>query len=91
MSEVERIEVWHREEMEKGYTSTDVNYIKAGFDEISNDFGYLYSVYNIAKGDPTKYQKLLKCSVVEVYKTTQLSNRVNKSEKLYHNLKQGKL
>ena len=77
--------------MEKGYTATDVNYIKAGFDEISQDFGYLYSIYNIAKGDPTKYKGLFGVSVVEVYKTSQISNRVNKSEKLYHNLKQGKL
>ena len=91
LSEIERIEREHSEEMAKGNTETDINYIKAGFDDIANDFGYFYSIYNLSKGDPTKYKELFSCSVAEVYRTSQVSNRVNRSEKLYHNLKQGKL
>jgi len=91
LSEIERIEQWNAEEMAKGYSDKDINYSKAGFDEVANEFGYFYSLHNISKGDATKYKAILSETVGAIYKTTHVSNRNNKCERLYHNLKQGKL
>jgi len=90
-AEIERIEQWHSEEMARGYSNKDENYLKAGFDEIVNEFGYFYSIYNLASGDITKYESIFQKKVVEVYRTQQIQSRINKSEALYSRLKQGKL
>tara|TARA_R110002050_G_scaffold6127_2_gene25919 strand:+ start:135 stop:410 length:276 start_codon:yes stop_codon:yes gene_type:complete len=91
LSEIERIEQWHSEEMAKGYSQKDINYTKAGYDEIVSEYGYFYTLFDLAKGDLSKYDDILKRKVVEVYRSQQLKSRINKSEALYHNLKQGKL
>ena len=77
--------------MGRGYSNKDENYLKAGFDEIVNEFGYFYSIYNLASGDITKYESIFQKKVVEVYRTQQIQSRINKSEALYSRLKSGKL
>jgi len=65
-------------------------YLQAGFDQISSDYGYFYSLYSLSKGDLTKYKEILNETVVNVYRTSQLQSRINESERIYSDLKSRK-
>ena len=77
--------------MVQGNSKKDIHYSNAGFDEIVNEFGYFYTVFDLAKGDVTKYKAIYNQTVAEVYRTQQIKGRINKAEALYSRLKQGKL
>jgi len=90
-AEIERIEQWHSEAMARGYSNKDENYLKAGFDEIVNEFGYFYTVCVVAKAYGWTFEYIYSETVSAIYRLGQLQSRINKSEALYSRLKQGKL
>ena len=86
--QINSIEEWNnRETLSK---KPNGEYLQAGFDQISSDYGYFYSLYSLSKGDLTKYKEILNETVVNVYRTSQLQSRINESERIYSDLKSRK-
>ena len=55
--QIEKVEDWNEKEtISKGLTHTQQ---QAGYGEIVKDYGFFYTLYNLANGDPTKYTQIL--------------------------------
>ena len=86
-SEINRVESWDREQNSNSKGLSE-SHAQAGFGEIVSDFGNLYSLYNLSKGDIIKSREILQMPVGEVYRWRQLQNRINESESRYQEFQQ---